>query len=74
LAQTGFLLIEVSRKKVGSSLKNGCAPPVGILAGKNGHKKDRDHPRHKPRHLSLLPSGPDEVRGRLLRGGRSNGP
>ncbi len=28
-------------------------------------------PRHRPHHLSLLPSGPDEVRGRLLRGGRS---
>jgi hypothetical protein len=29
------------------------------------------NPRHRPRHLSLLPSGPDEVRDRLLRGGRS---
>jgi len=28
-------------------------------------------PRHKPHHLSLLPSGPDEVRGGLLRGDRS---
>jgi hypothetical protein len=28
-------------------------------------------PRHKPHPLSLLPSGPDEVRDRLLRGGRS---
>ena len=28
-------------------------------------------PRHGPHHLSLLPSGPDEVRDRLLRGGRS---
>jgi len=28
-------------------------------------------PRHRPHHLSLLPSGPDEVRDRLLRGVRS---
>jgi len=28
-------------------------------------------PRHKLHHLSLLPSGPDEVRDRLLRGARS---
>lgn len=28
-------------------------------------------PRHRLLHLSLLPSGPDEVRNRLLRGGRS---
>ena len=28
-------------------------------------------PRHKLHRLSLLPSGPDEVRDRLLRGGRS---
>lgn len=28
-------------------------------------------PRHRRDHLSLLPSGPDEVRGRLLRGDRS---
>ncbi len=28
-------------------------------------------PRHRPHYLSLLPSGPDEVRNRLLRGGRS---
>jgi len=27
-------------------------------------------PRHRPHPLSLLPSGPDEVRDRLLRGGR----
>ena len=27
-------------------------------------------PRHRPHYLSLLPSGPDEVRNRLLRGGR----
>jgi len=31
-------------------------------------------PRHKPHPLSLLPSGPDEVRDRLLRGGRSKWP
>jgi len=31
------------------------------------------NPRHRLHHLSLLPSGPDEVRDRLLRGGRSNG-
>ncbi len=30
-------------------------------------------PRHKPHHLSLLPSGPDEVHDRLLRGGRPDG-
>ena len=30
-------------------------------------------PRHRPHHLSLLPSGSDEVRDRLLRGGRSDG-
>ena len=30
-----------------------------------------DDPRHKLIPLSLLPSGPDEVRDRLLRGGRS---
>ena len=28
-------------------------------------------PRHSLNHLSLLPSGPDEVRGGLLRGDRS---
>jgi len=28
-------------------------------------------PRHRPHYLSLLPSGPDEIRNRLLRGGRS---
>jgi hypothetical protein len=31
---------------------------------------DRGHPRHGPHHLSLLPSGPDEVRDRPLRGDR----
>jgi len=31
-------------------------------------------PRHSLHHLSLLPSGPDEVRDRLLRGGRSKWP
>lgn len=29
-----------------------------------------DRPRHSLHHLSLLPSGPDEVRDRLLRGAR----
>ncbi len=29
-------------------------------------------PRHRLHHLSLLPSGPDEVHDRLLRGGRSD--
>ena len=28
-------------------------------------------PRHRLIYLSLLPPGPDEVRNRLLRGGRS---
>ena len=28
-------------------------------------------PRHRPHHLSLLPSGPDEVHDRLLRGVQS---
>ena len=42
-------------------------------------RKKADHtvtgidPRHRPHHLSLLPSGSDEVRDRLLRGGRSDG-
>jgi len=31
------------------------------------------NPQHRLHHLSLLPSGSDEVRDRLLRGGRSNG-
>ena len=30
-------------------------------------------PRHRPHHLSLLPSGPDEIHDRLLRGVRSDG-
>jgi hypothetical protein len=30
-------------------------------------------PRHRLHHLSLLPPGPDEVRDRLLRGGRPDG-
>jgi len=29
------------------------------------------NPRHRPHHLSLLPSGSDEVRDRLLRGVQS---
>ena len=31
---------------------------------------DGNDPRHRLSCLSLLPSGPDEVHGRLLRGGR----
>ena len=32
------------------------------------------NPRHRPHHLSLLPSGPDEVHDRLLRGVQSKWP
>jgi len=38
----------------------------GIMAGID--------PRHRLHCLSLLPSGPDEVRNRLLRGGRPEPP
>jgi len=31
-------------------------------------------PRHNPHHLSLLPSGPDEVHDRLLHGVRPGDP
>ncbi len=33
-----------------------------------------DRPRHSRHHLSLLPSGPDEVRERLLRGDQQDDP
>jgi len=33
-----------------------------------------DEPRHSRLHLSLLPSGPDEVRDRLLRGDQQDDP
>jgi len=33
-----------------------------------------DQPRHSQHHLSLLPSGPDEVRDRLLRGDQQDDP
>jgi len=33
-----------------------------------------DEPRHSRHHLSLLPSGPDEVRDRLLRGDQQDDP
>jgi len=33
-----------------------------------------DGPRHSRHHLSLLPSGPDEVRDRLLRGDQQDDP
>ena len=41
---------------------------------KNLDHPDRKGPRHSQHHLSLLPSGPDEVRDRLLRGDQRDDP
>jgi len=38
--------------------------------GRQGTVPDGNDPRHRLSCLSLLPSGPDEVHSRLLRGGR----
>jgi len=51
----------------------GCAPPFEITPNRRALSLTGNDPRHSRHHLSLLPSGPDEVRGRLLRGGRSAG-
>jgi len=48
-------------------------PPSNLSGGRTATVWTGIDPRHKPHPLSLLPSGPDEVRDRLLRGGRSNG-
>jgi len=51
--------------------RRGCAPPVELSPRHHGQHVTGIGPRHSLHHLSLLPSGPDEVRDRLLRGGRS---
>ena len=51
--------------------KNGCAPAVEPFWSHRTILQIGVDPRHGPHHLSLLPSGPDEVRDRPLRGGRS---
>ncbi len=44
-------------------------PPSNVT--KRGYRKTGIDPRHRLVYLSLLPSGPDEVRNSLLRGDRS---
>jgi len=50
--------------------KSGCEPSVEYLREINYSITGID-PRHRLNYLSLLPSGPDEVHNRLLRGDRS---
>jgi hypothetical protein len=52
-------------------VKSGCAPVIEFSGIRRGIIKIGIDPRHRQHYLSLLPSGPDEVRKRLLRGGRS---
>ncbi len=77
--------IENRRRKIGLGIrgsdkhekdfeKNGemvVHPLLNFSPNRGCHKMTGIVPRHRPHHLSLLPSGPDEVRDRLLRGGRS---
>jgi len=46
-------------------------PPLSKAWQDETMSKTGIDPRHSLNHLSLLPPGPDEVRDRLLRGGRS---
>ncbi len=59
-----------SREAIGT----GCAPSIESFSEKQAMNMTGNGPRHKLNHLSLLPSGPDEVRDRLLRSGRSEWP
>ena len=65
----GIIPIFASRRR-----KSGCAPTVESFWMHQPIMQTGIIPRHKPHHLSLLPSGPDEVRDRLLRGVRSKWP
>jgi len=58
---------DTNKCKVG---KKGCALSLVPNRKKELHLTGID-PRHKLNYLSLLPSGPDEVRNRLLHGDRS---
>ena len=50
---------------------NGCAPAVESIWKPKTIMQIGVDLRHRPHYLSLLPSGPDEVRNRLLRSVRS---
>ena len=49
----------------------GCAPPIENYTEFSAAYVIGIDPRHRLNYLSLLPSGSDEVRNRLLRGDRS---
>ena len=51
--------------------RDGCAPAVESFCKPKNIGQTGIDPRHGLRHLSLLPSGSDEVHDRLLRGVRS---
>src|SRR6056297_997120 len=52
-----------------------CAmTPSALATNKKGGNMAGIDPRHRLHCLSLLPSGPDEVHNRLLRGGRPEPP
>ena len=55
------------------AVEPGCEPCVELSCSAEGNSTGIG-PRHKLSCLSLLPSGPDEVHNRLLRGGRSEPP
>jgi len=56
-----------------SAVEPDCEPCLE-LSCKAGSNSTGIGPRHRLSCLSLLPSGPDEVHNRLLRGGRSEPP
>jgi len=60
------------RKSVGEREKRLCTP-CRMVSGERARGMTGIDPRHRRHHLSLLPSGPDEVHECLLRGDRSAG-
>jgi len=65
-------MIEQNKQVVSSGLEKMAArPPSGVGVCRQSHCKTGIDPRHSLHHLSLLPSGSDEVRDRLLRGVQS---
>ena len=66
-----FEKTQVCKTQVCKTQGKKLCTPCRIISEASEHKMTGIDPRHRLHHLSLLPSGSDEVRDRLLRGGRS---